>query len=122
MQRSKKAKTKAFLPTQGGPSNALDQSAAPQSPSAPVFAAQAQNRAGGLDGIMSMMGKFQQMFGFFSQIGPMFKMFNSFMGPTATISNRSQKNAGTGKGKSQHRPRAAAAQYHNQVKKRSRNR
>jgi hypothetical protein len=41
------------------------------------------NSFGGFDGIMSMVGKAQQMFRLFQQMGPLFKMFNSFGGAGA---------------------------------------
>ncbi|MFD0716954.1 hypothetical protein [Paenibacillus sp. GCM10027626] len=70
------------------PSGALGQPVQSQSQSAPsslfsVF--------GGFDGIMSMIGKIQKMFGIYRQLRPAFNMLSSFMGPKATISNTTTK-------------------------------
>jgi hypothetical protein len=41
------------------------------------------NGMGGIDGLISMMGKAQQMFKLFQQMGPMFKMLDSLGGSKA---------------------------------------
>jgi hypothetical protein len=42
---------------------------------------------GGIDGMISMMGKAQQMFRLFQQMGPMFKMLDSFGGSKAVTAS-----------------------------------
>ncbi|NHN31075.1 hypothetical protein [Paenibacillus agricola] len=45
------------------------------------------NGIGGIDGMLSMMGKAQQMFKLFQQMGPMFRMLNSFGGAQAVTAS-----------------------------------
>jgi hypothetical protein len=45
------------------------------------------NGFGGIDGMISMMGKAQQMFRLFQQMGPMFKMFDAFGGAKAVTAS-----------------------------------
>lgn len=85
-KKGKQPQIKAFLmPGAGGGFSNAPGAPAPSEagqPSASPFAA-----FGGLDGIMSMMGKVQQMIGIFQQIRPAFNMINAFMAPKATVSS-----------------------------------
>ena len=108
MERKKRIKTKAFLSPQFTPSSVETPSepAASQSP--------AGNSFGGIDGIMSMMGSFQKIFGMYKTIQPAFKMISSFLGPTAAIKSTSSKStaskkAGIKTGKAKHRSKAHTA-------------
>ncbi len=48
---------------------------------------------GGMDGVMSIMGQFQQAYGLYKQMRPTFDLFSSFMQPKAFVQNvNSHKN------------------------------
>ncbi|MGO4698768.1 hypothetical protein AB4Z50_31345 [Paenibacillus sp. 2TAB26] len=93
MERRKRARISAILPTVDEPFNDFSQPV--DSTFEPGFerAGSMFSRIGGMDGIMSMMGRMQQLFGFVQQIPPTFKVVGSFFGPKATVSNLSRKPA-----------------------------
>ncbi|WP_054025259.1 hypothetical protein [Bacillus sp. FJAT-28004] len=93
MERRKRARISAILPTVDEPFNDFSQPV--DSTFEPTFerAGSMFSRIGGIDGIMSMMGRMQQLFGFVQQIPPTFKVVGSFFGPKATVSSLSSKQA-----------------------------
>lgn len=122
MKRIKKARASAILPT--GSASPMEITMSPVSPAlpampvvpvAPAAALPESERPsfsrigvfGGLDGMMSMMGKVQQFFGIFQQMRPAFKLAGNLFGAKAFVkglpsSSRTIK-------KQKHRSRAVAA-------------
>lgn len=87
MKKRKKARTDAILPAES--EIAAEEASTEETMVEPASNRQESmvTRLGGFDGIMSMMGKVQKVFGFFQQMRPAFSMVSSFLGPKAFVSS-----------------------------------
>ncbi|MBB3069180.1 hypothetical protein FHS14_002170 [Paenibacillus baekrokdamisoli] len=118
MERKKRVQAKAFLSPQFPPSNAIKPPV--ESPSQPAASpSPVGNPFGGIDDIISMMGKFQKIFGMYQSIQPAFKMISSFLGPTAAIKSTANKKSGIKSGKTKHRSKTNTASNRQTLGKRT---
>ncbi|WP_424765583.1 hypothetical protein [Paenibacillus sp. sgz302251] len=92
MGRRKRVNLHAFSFAEGEHSNDIDQSVESESRPVSTTMFSVFDRFGGIDGIMSMIGKIQKMFGIYQQVRPAFKMISTFIGPKATVMNITNKN------------------------------
>ncbi|BBH19584.1 hypothetical protein Back11_09290 [Paenibacillus baekrokdamisoli] len=112
-----RANVTSFLPPGGEPSITPNPSV--ESAIQPAFTSplSALDRLGGIDGIMSIMGKIQRMFGMFQQMRPAFNMISSFMGPKAAIKSIPNKGSGIKKEASTQRAKVHKAAIRKQARK-----
>ncbi|MDQ8737193.1 hypothetical protein [Paenibacillus sp. LHD-38] len=93
VKKMKRVRTSEFLPAESEPLSGPDLTEpADLSYSQSIERENtASSRLGGIDGIMSIMGKVQQFWGIFQQIQPAFKMVGSLMGTKAFVSSMPSK-------------------------------